>query len=113
MPDSKETSESFPTLPAAESVAESGLIATSELAAELEAEPATFPETSEGLWAAICESLGGKHHHDYTKGPIGRAVILLAIPMVLEMLMESIFAVVDIFWVSHLGKEAQATVGLT
>ena len=64
------------------------------------------------LWAAIRESLRGSHQ-DYTAGPIGRSLILLAIPMVLEMCMESIFAVVDIKWVSYLGPDAMATVGLT
>lgn len=113
MPDSKERPESFSTLPAAECVAESGLIAAPDLAPGLE--PATG-EQSEGLWAAIRESIGGKHHHDYTKGSIGRAILLLAIPMVLEMLMESTFAVADIFWVSHIGadfQEAVTAVGLT
>ncbi|HVS81158.1 MAG TPA: MATE family efflux transporter [Pyrinomonadaceae bacterium] len=112
MPDSTETTESFPPLPSSENVAESGLIANAELAAGLEAEPAAGAESAEGMWAAIRESLRGSHR-DYTVGPIGRAVILLAIPMVLEMFMESLFAVADIFWVSHLGPEAAATVGLT
>ena len=62
--------------------------------------------------SAIREALRGSHQ-DYTEGPIGRSIILLAIPMVLEMCMESIFAVVDIKWVSYLGPEAMATVGLT
>ena len=62
--------------------------------------------------SAIREALRGSHQ-DYTEGPIGRSIILLAIPMVLEMCMESIFAVVDIKWVSYLGPDAMATVGLT
>src|SRR5215208_143005 len=66
----------------------------------------------QGFWSAIRESLRGSHR-DYTKGPIGRSIIMLAIPMVLEMCMESIFAVVDIKWVSYLGVDAMATVALT
>src|SRR6187549_2390735 len=74
--------------------------------------PAATAGEPQGLWSAIRESLRGSHR-DYTQGPIGRSIIMLAIPMVLEMCMESIFAVVDIKWVSYLGPEAMATVGLT
>ena len=73
-------------------------------------------EDSQSLWSDIKESIRGSHRN-YTTGPIGRSILLLAIPMVLEMIMESVFAVVDIYWVSHLegdlAKEAVTTVGLT
>jgi putative MATE family efflux protein len=114
LPDSNEI---LPSLPAGESVAESALIAAAEIEAGIGGdEPALDSESSAGLWSAIRESIRGSHHHDYTVGPIGRSILLLAIPMVLEMLMESTFAVVDIFWVSHIGadfQEAVTTVGLT
>src|SRR5688572_439726 len=71
------------------------------------------PEEKFAFWSSIKEAVRGSHHRDYTKGSIGRSIFLLAIPMVLEMLMESVFAVVDIFWVAHLGTDAAATVGLT
>jgi putative MATE family efflux protein len=64
------------------------------------------------MWTTLREALRGSEI-DFTTAPVGRAVIMLAVPMVLEMAMESIFAVVDIFWVGHLGADAVATVGLT
>src|SRR5256886_13912639 len=62
--------------------------------------------------ATVGESLRGSKQ-DFTDGPIGRSLFLLAVPMVLETLLESLFAVVDIFFVAHLGADAIATVGLT
>jgi putative MATE family efflux protein len=64
------------------------------------------------IFSLVKQSLNGELQ-DYTTGSIRRAVILLAIPMMLEMSMESVFAIVDIYFVSHLGKHATSTVGLT
>ena len=65
------------------------------------------------LIALLKESLTASEDTDYTGIGVRRAIVLLSIPMVLEMAMESVFALVDIFFVSKLGKHAIATVGLT
>ncbi len=68
--------------------------------------------TLKKLFTTLRLSLKGENH-DYTQGNISEAVILLAIPMILELSLESVFAVVDMFFVSKLGQNAIATVGLT
>lgn len=65
------------------------------------------------FFQSLKEAIRGSHNHDFTEGSISRAVFLLATPMVLEMLMESLFAIVNVFWVTRLGSDAVATVGLT
>ena len=64
------------------------------------------------IWSSIREALRGSHQ-DFTRGSLNRAILLLAVPMILEMVLESLFAVVDVFWVGRLGADAVATVGLT
>src|SRR5437660_8039012 len=68
--------------------------------------------TSSTWFATIREALRGSRG-EYTEGPIGHAILMLAIPMVLELVLESVFAVVDVFFVSRVGADAVATVGLT
>jgi putative MATE family efflux protein len=71
------------------------------------------PDEASRRWIDLVrDGLSGRHH-DYTRGSLHRAIVLLAIPMVLELAMESLFAVVDIFFVSRLGADAVATVGMT
>lgn len=64
------------------------------------------------LIRTILQAVSGKEQ-EYTSGSIDKAIVLLSIPMVLEMLMEGIFALVDAFWVSKISVDAMATVGLT
>lgn len=73
---------------------------------------AVTTEAQPSLWASIREAVRGSHQN-YTTGSLNRAILLLAIPMVLEMALESLFAVVDVFWVGRIGEDAVATVGLT
>ena len=69
-------------------------------------------DPSRGWWAAVSDALSGREH-DYTSGSLNHAITLLAIPMVLELAMESLFAICDVYFVGRLGAEAVATVGLT
>jgi putative MATE family efflux protein len=73
---------------------------------------ASTTEKPHTLWASLLEAVRGSHQ-DYTAGNLNHAILLLAVPMVLEMVLESLFGVVDVFWVGRLGANAVATVGLT
>src|SRR5690242_8531569 len=77
---------------------------------ELEQVAISPPQST--FWGSIREALRGSHQ-DYTEGGLNRAILLLAVPMILEMVLESLFAVVDVFWVGRLGADAVATVGIT
>jgi putative MATE family efflux protein len=63
-------------------------------------------------WSLFLEAVRGSDR-DYTTGPVGPALVMLSVPMVLEMAMESLFAVVDVFFVSRVSADAVATVGVT
>jgi len=72
--------------------------------------PTAKPRT--GLFRLLVDAVRGVET-DLTEAPLGRALLMLAVPMILEMVMESVFAMVDVYWVAHLGARAVATVGLT
>ena len=74
---------------------------------------ASGDDESSSAWSTLREAVRGSSA-DFTAIPVGRAVVLLAVPMVLEMLMESVFAVADVFFVGRLGvTDAISTVGIT
>jgi putative MATE family efflux protein len=76
---------------------------------QTEDRPQALPRRISNL---LREAVGGSKQ-DFTEGRIGRAIVLLAVPMVLEMAMESLFGIVNVFWVAHLGADSVAAVGIT
>ena len=83
-----------------------------EPGSEIAADRQLAPPPSQSLWQGLKEAVRGTEA-DYTQIPMGKAIFLLAVPMILELIMESTFAVVDIYFVGSLGASAVATVGLT
>ena len=77
------------------------------------AEPLAVPPPGERqpFLKTLRHAVQGAEGKDFTEGPIGNALLLLAIPMVLEVALESVFAVVNVFWVNRLGANAVAVVG--
>ncbi|NHZ73218.1 MAG: MATE family efflux transporter [Nitrospirae bacterium] len=75
-------------------------------------DPARPPPGRSPFWKSLRQAVHGSQE-DFTEGGLSRAIVLLAVPMVLEMVMESVFAICDVFFVSRLGSEAVATVGLS
>src|SRR5215207_1029041 len=69
-------------------------------------------QNKHGFWSTLREAVAGSDQN-FTEGSIGRAIFLLSVPMVLEMAMESLFGIVNIFWVGKLGRDQAAAVGIT
>ncbi len=65
--------------------------------------PSTAQPAPARLWASLREALVGTQQ-DFTEGTLGRAILLLAVPMVMEMAMESLFTIVDVLWVARLAR---------
>ena len=85
---------------------------TTEEVGAAPAPPPETPKTSESFFELVTKAIQGTTE-DYTEGSLNRAVFLLSVPMVLEMAMESVFALTDVFFVARLGADAVAAVGLT
>ena len=75
-------------------------------------QPTTYTNKISHFFNLVLRSIKGEEY-DYTQGSLRGAIVLLAIPMILELSLESVFAVVDMFFVGKLGANAIATVGLT
>jgi MATE family, multidrug efflux pump len=73
----------------------------------------TSTQNPRSRWVSLLKEAVFGSRQDYTAISVNRAIVLLAVPMVLEMAMESLFAIVDMFFVGHLGADATATVGIT
>ncbi len=76
-------------------------------------EETAAPAARERFWPLVWEAVGGRSRRDLTTMPLNRAILLLAIPMVLEMAAESLFAVADIFWAAKLGPDAVTVISMT
>src|SRR6188472_2185384 len=95
-------------------ISENVLICTSlfKTTTHLVSESIKTPRRTKHFFSLVSQSIRGIEH-DYTQGSLRSAIVLLAIPMILELSLESVFAVVDMFFVGKLGANAIATVGLT
>lgn len=76
------------------------------------AEPSDSLPLRSALWRDLPRALRNQPH-DHTTGSLSRGIVLLAVPMTLELLMEAAFALVNMLWVARLGRDAVAVVGLT